>query len=233
MAQIRREARPLPDGEEFRRTAALAILFHCTEKLYGELGYTGYRANVVTYVVARLSQMLQSRLPYEEIWETQSVPSGLIQVLKTLTVGVREVLVDRRPPNTNITEWCKKDQCWSAVLQREFDVNLPDASGWKSEGGGHAGTNSEDSILVRAAKLIPAEVWFGIAKWAKETQTLYPSQRAIAFSIGQVVSRGASPSLKQAQSALKLLNRARQLGFTHSSLSTEHIELINAAAANT
>jgi len=57
-------------------------------------------------------------------WESQGLPDGLVAALKILIVGVREQLINRRPPNTNISEWCKKDQCWSAVLEREFDLNL-------------------------------------------------------------------------------------------------------------
>lgn len=76
---------------------------------------------------------------------------------------------------------------------------------------------------------IPADVWFTVAKWAKETQTLYPSQRAIAFSVGQLIARGAGPSQKQAQSAQKLLNRARQLGFSHASLSSDLLQRMNDA----
>ncbi len=227
MAELTREARREADITEFKRTVALAILFRTSERLYGDLGFTGYRAQVVTYAVARLAQMLGCRLPYEEIWTSQSLPADLVNALKILIVGVREQLVDRRPPNTNISEWCKKEQCWSTVLEREFDVKLPDATGWP--GGFHTPLEmtSEDQGLINAVKGIPADVWFGVANWAKETNTLHPKQRMISFSIGKIIARGGSPTLRQSQAAQKLLNRARQLGFAHPTLSTEHLQKMN------
>jgi hypothetical protein len=230
MGEITREARREPDLIEFKMTVALAILFHTAEKLYGELGFTGYRANVVTYSVARLSQMLQCRLPYDQIWTTQRLPDDLVAALKLIIVGVREQLIDLRPPNTNISEWCKKEQCWSAVLERQFQVNLPDIAPWPAQPQSRPEFGREHQLLIDAVKGIPADVWFAVAKWAKETQTLYPSQRAIAFSIGQIVARGGAPTLKQSQSGKKLLNRARQLGFAHLSLASEHLQLLNDAS---
>ena len=231
MAELTREARGEPDVSEFKRTVALAILFRTTEKLYGSLSFTGYRANVVTYTVARLSQMLGCRLAYDEIWELQKLPDELVNALKVLLVGVRDQLINRRPSNTNISEWCKKEQCWSAVLERECDVELPDAKGWPSDRHVPIEVNAKDESLIESIRSIPAKVWFGVAKWAKETNTLYPSQRKISFSIGQIVARGGSPTLKQSLSAQKLLNRARQLGFAHPLLETEHIQKMNDAVS--
>lgn len=229
MAELSREGRREPDVSEFKRTVALAILFHATERLYGSLGFTGYRANVVTYTVARLSQMLRCQLAYDEIWDMQKLPDDLMNPLKILLVGVRDELINHRPQNANISEWCKKEQCWSAVLVREFDLDFPNAKGWTSDQRVPLELNAEDESLIESIKIIPAEVWFSVAKWAKETNTLYPSQRKISFSIGQIIARGGSPTLKQSHSAQKLLNRARQLGFAHPLLQTEHIQKMNGA----
>jgi hypothetical protein len=91
---------------------------------------------------------------------------------------------------------------------------------------------TENQGLIDAIKEIPPDIWFGVAKWAKETNTLFPSQRAISFSIGQIVARGGSPTVKQSQSAQKLLNRARQLGFAHPSLTTELLQKMNGTTSD-
>jgi hypothetical protein len=227
MTDIGRENRRDPDLVEFKRTVALAILFHTAEKLYGELKFTGYRANVVTYAVARLSQILQCRLPYDEIWESQQLPEELVNALKILIVGVREEIIERRPPNSNISEWSKKDQCWSKVLEREFKLDLPNATGWTGEAKPKEEPTSSEHVVIDAVKAVPAEVWFSIAKWAKDTKTLFPAQRSISFSIGQIVARGGAPTVKQARSAQKLINRARQLGFAHPALTGELLHKLN------
>lgn len=85
----------------------------------------------------------------------------------------------------------------------------------------------EDQPLVDAVKSIPAEVWYSVSKWAKETDSLYSSQRSIAYKIGQVIDHGYSPSVKQANSGRKLIKRACELGFVHEKLTTELIAALN------
>jgi hypothetical protein len=230
MVDLARENRKEPDLTEFKRTVALGILFHTAEKLYGQLEFTGYRAQVVTYAIARLSQLLQCRLPYDEIWETQQIPTTLVNALKLLIVGVREEIIDRRPANSNISEWTKKDQCWSKVLERNFDLGLPDTSKWTGEAKAKVDATAEEQAIIDVVKAVPGEVWFSIAKWAKETNTLYPPQRAISFSIGQILARGGAPTPKQAQSGVKLMGRARQLGFAHPMLSDELLQKLGAVS---
>lgn len=113
MNRVQRERRPLPDAREFERIGGLAMLFRRAEKLYGEMGYHGYRAQVVTYAIARLSNALGRRLPFDEIWKNQEIPDDLKAALAKVIVGVRDVIT-QPPGNRNITEWCKRDDCWSA-----------------------------------------------------------------------------------------------------------------------
>lgn len=109
MVNLSREAPPDPTEKEFKHIIALGILFKTAEKLYGSLGFTGYRANVVTYAIARLSCDMAAQLPFDEIWTSKSVPQEICDALKLLLTGIREEIIDRRPPNTNISEWCKKE----------------------------------------------------------------------------------------------------------------------------
>jgi len=230
MQNLTREKRREPDEIEFKWIIALAILFKKAESLYGELDFTGYRANVVTFALARLSHDLQSKLPYEEIWSKQSVPTQLVTALKLLLTGVREEIVDNRPSGANISEWSKKDQCWTAVLQREFNLGL-EAN--KSESGKYLPAQpfqNSDDPMIAAVKEIPSDVWFAVANWGKDTELLYPVQRKIAFDIGKSIGSSRSPSLKQSQSGKKLILRARELGFVHTKLSTELLASLNEVA---
>ena len=98
-------------------------VFHTAEKLYGELGFQGFRAQVVTYSIARLSYALQRRLPWEEMWETQRVPENVIQGMKVTLIGVRDVVIAPPPKWRNVTEWCKRDDSWEQV--RVIDLPQP------------------------------------------------------------------------------------------------------------
>ena len=64
------------------------------------------------------------------------------------------------------------------------------------------------------AAAIPAETWFALSRWAKETKNFLPWQRSLLFSVGSLVGRGQKPSIKQATHAMKAYKAAFEKGFT-------------------
>lgn len=225
MNQLVREGRRPPDEDEFRRIVGQAVLFHAAERLYADLGYQGYRAQVVTYSIARLSHSLQRRIRWDEIWETQAVPTGVIAPLKLVLTGVRGVILDP-PQSRNITEWCKREECWSAVLQLPLQLGMsgtPDgnASGLRND---QPPPTPSETTAIELARAIPADVWFAAAKWAKDTDSLRGWQRSLAYSLGTLGARGMTPSSKQAVQGCRLLLEARRLGYGHDLFSGELLE---------
>jgi hypothetical protein len=220
MRKLSREARPAPDLTEFKRVISLAILFKTAEALYGELEYKGYRAQTVTYAIAMLSQRLQRRLPWSEIWELQGLPEDILAPLKTLMVAVREAM-SHQPGD--IGDWCKRPECWSNLLSLQVELKLP---GGLEVGPSTTATPVEalsvaDHARVEAVSAVSPDVWFAVAKWAKETDTLLSWQRSLAFSLGVLPSRNRKPSIKQATQGRKLLMEARRLGFGHELLAAD------------
>lgn len=226
MNRIQRERRPPPDAKEFERIGGLAMLFRRAEKLYGEMGYQGYRAQVVTYSIARLSNALGRRLPFEDIWKSQEIPEDLKASLAKVIVGVRDVIT-QPPGNRNITEWCKRDDCWTAILALPIAVHGADESTWTPAASrSDQPTNADGTVIAVAA--LPSEVWLAAAKWAKDTGTLQVWQRKIAYSLGKL-GRGSQPSPKQAIQGRKLILEAVRLGFGHEKLTKDLIEGLGTA----
>jgi hypothetical protein len=227
--------RPEPDETEFRRIVALGILFRRTESLYSDMGFTGYRAQVVTYTIARLSHYLGKRLPVADIWREQTLPDDLVSALRLIVTGVRGVLL-QPPAGKNLTEWCKKGECWDTVLNRPFDLALAldDSSSFAKE---HEfmvedALTSAQQQSVAAVAAISAEVWMGISSWAKQTNSLLTWQRSLAYSIGKLIQQGRSPSAKQAkQGGILLLDAVRQ-GFRHDALTSPLIAALSASKAS-
>ncbi|MDD1444458.1 AIPR family protein, partial [Dolichospermum sp. ST_sed3] len=116
MSLLGRENRPMPDEPEFKRIASLAMLFKRAETLYGEMGFTGYRAQVVAYTLAMLSYRVKKHLDWDEFWQAGAVPETMIEMMRPLMLTARNIILNS-PSQQNITEWCKKDACWMAVLQ--------------------------------------------------------------------------------------------------------------------
>jgi hypothetical protein len=231
MTQLVTAGRTGPDKEEFQRIVALAIVFKTAERLYGQLGFTGYRAQVVTYSLARLSHELQRRLPWAEIWNEQHVPEALLASIKLLLVGIRDIIISP-PGNRNITEWCKGEECLAAVLRADIDLHLPDSGGWQAYA---AIANYQSSKprasgpLLEAAGAVSADIWYSVASWSKEHGVLQAWQRGLAFSLGKIASRNAVPSQKQALQGRKLILAAVDLGFVHTGLTAEILERMERA----
>ena len=125
----------------------------------------------------------------------------------------------------NVTEWAKRPECWSRVP--DIDWQPPDALSFElidpaaaAARGRHAAAATEseaETAEIAAVTAIPANDWFAVARWAKETHNLQPWQRQIAFTIGQYLSKGWDISAKQATQARRLMEEARRLGFRSTS----------------
>lgn len=74
--------------------------------------------------------------------------------------------------------------------------------------------NEEQQNCIQEADAIEANYWFGLANWAKTNDYLTPLDRKNAFNYGTIRSRNRSfKTLKQAQIALKLIEKAKELGY--------------------
>lgn len=98
----------------FEAVVGMAILYRQTERIVTQRAYGGYRANTVAYTISLLSKLLESKLDFERIWIDQMIDGDLAEFIGELSELVRAVIV-AAPGNGNVTEWCKKRECWNAV----------------------------------------------------------------------------------------------------------------------
>ena len=149
------------------------------------LGYQGYRANVVAYAIAKLSHHVGRAFDWDAIWHAQAVNGPQETALRQLLIGVRSVIVAPQG-SRNITEWCKRPQCWDDIRALPCDVGIVRIPRTATE---VRGSTTEDPI-IEALVAVPAPVWFAASKWAKDTGSLYPWQRALSYSLGTRRHRG-------------------------------------------
>lgn len=182
---------------------------------------------MVTYAIARLSHALGRRLPFDEIWKDQEIPDDIKASLAKVIVGVRDVIT-QPPGNRNITEWCKRDDCWSAILAVPVAIDGAAADTWTPAAQRpDQPTNADGTVFAVAA--IPSDVWFAASKWAKDTGTLLLWQRSLAYSLGRLQGRGAHPSPKQAIQGRKPMMEAIRLGFGHDQLTNDIVQALGDA----
>lgn len=213
----------LPDEIYYHNLIAKAILFRRTEKLVQQQQYGGYRANIVTYTLAYLSHKSAQRIDLERIWKEQSLTPALEAEIIAVSKFVQQLIVNP-PGGANVGEWCKKEKCWQVIrdhehtisgeLQKELvSVSRPATSTVPATGSINSLTEDEQALIDEAAA-IPAETWFALSRWAKETKNFLPWQRSLLFSVGSLVGRGQKPSIKQATHAMKAYKAAFEKGFT-------------------
>jgi hypothetical protein len=109
---------------DFARMVALAILFKRTDQIVQDLDLGGYKANIITYVIAYLAAATEGRLPLDKIWKEQKLSAALETTIRAVALAVKQVLT-AAPDGKNIGEWCKERRCWDKV--RALEVNLGDA----------------------------------------------------------------------------------------------------------
>jgi hypothetical protein len=207
--------------EYFQRLIAKAIVFRQTERLVSALRFGGYRANIVAYTVAYLSNATAQRLDLGQIWRQQRLSPELEVAITAIASAVHPVITNP-PRGGNVTEWSKKKECWEAVLglavaeveSLPASLLLPDdrVGGAQPRVLGDYADPKEKELIERVAA-IPAQTWLALSHWAKETNNLQGWQRGIAFSLGKQAGAGRRPSLKQAIQAEKILKEAVRLGF--------------------
>lgn len=213
----------VPDETYYQHLIAKAILFRRTEQLVQQQQYGGYRANIVTYTLAYLSHVTAQKIDLARIWKEQSLTPALDQEIVVVSKFVQQLIVNP-PGGANVGEWCKKEKCWHTI--RDYEHKISDAlnaelvsvayvkSGHIPVVTGIAALSKEDLALIDAVAEIPAETWFSLSRWAKETKNFQPWQRSLLFSVGSLVNRGQKPSIKQATHAMKAYKDAQQKGFT-------------------
>lgn len=108
----------------FHDLIARALLFRRAEKLVSSLRLGGYRANVVAYSVALLSERSNQRIDLERVWRQQALDPELEDAVLDLAPRIWDVLVDT-PNGGNVTEWAKKPACWQRVQALPWQLPAP------------------------------------------------------------------------------------------------------------
>jgi len=114
----------------FRRAVARAIIFRATEKIVSEQAWYngGYRANIVAYTIAVLSEVCRRQvrsIDYAAVWNSQSLTPALEKAIEVIAAFVNEDLTAPPQGISNISEWAKKEACWTRIQSRIATLRLP------------------------------------------------------------------------------------------------------------
>jgi len=113
----------------YQETVALSLIFRYTESMIPRQPWyqQGYRANIVTYTMALLHQLIQKQYPKHNldligIWVKQELPLVIKNALIELSEIVYEKLTDPSRGVENVTQWCKREGCWDSIQTIQFTL---------------------------------------------------------------------------------------------------------------
>lgn len=210
----------------FTETVALVILFKHLESMIPKQDWYehGYRANIVTYALALLHQLIRKQfkdmeLDLQSIWLRQSVPEIVTKVLEQIAEQVFYKITDPNRPTINVTQWCKRDACWKSV--QEIEIVLPSAFenvliGKAEAKAAEKAAKKDQEMLsevdaqVKVLEYTAAQ-WKKLSTFAMQRRMVSPDENTALKYACQIPSK--MPSGYQSEKLLALLDRAMSEGF--------------------
>lgn len=217
VADIKRE-RPLVTANYYKHLIAKGILFDTIDSIVKSKKLGGYKANMNAYIMSSISFLSDKSLDLTYIWENQVVQQSVIDKIEELLPMIWNHLTGANSASSqssNVGEWSKKPECWNRLKLKlgeyeKFGIELMQTE--TNDDGSYL--NEAQQSRIQEAEAIEANYWFGLANWAKSRDLLSPLERKAAFNFGTMRSRNrAFKSLKQAQFALKIVEKAVELGY--------------------
>jgi hypothetical protein len=121
-----------PDEIWYRELIAKAVLFKQATRIVRQQEFPAYKANIVTYLIAYLAYRIGSNLGLRPIWDGQKISGALESLLRSWSHRISDAITTSAG-SRNVTEWCKKEECWQAIAN--ISAPLPDSlpPEWQTE----------------------------------------------------------------------------------------------------
>jgi hypothetical protein len=211
----------------FKRAIARGLLFRATEKLVSEQTWYngGYRANIVAYTISCISHIAKKHgkaFDSLAIWSQQTVPSSFLTCLAVIAKFVNDSITKPPVGISNISEWCKKEACWTGLESRieVLEMSLP-AQFWD-----HFISSSEERFeKVDAKKIqkidngieaqkrvleVPVKAWAVLMAEGNRLGILTTKDQDIIKIASQIPSK--IPTEKQCSVLITLIEKAKLEG---------------------
>ena len=207
----------------YHHVIAKAIIFRRVEKLVSEQPWYegGYRANIVAYAIAKLGHDVQESkraVDFDKIWREQAISEAMEQALISAALDAHHVLVNPPTGIRNVTEWAKKEACWTRVKKRNIDW----PSGWirglisVSEQRESKKSAVKDQRVLNSIEAQTAvfsaggDLWRDVRKWGAARKLLSPTELGVLEVAAAVPAK--VPSEKQSVVALEALAKLQSEG---------------------
>lgn len=202
----------------YMHTVAKIIIFKaCDHMVYREPWYGGYKANIVAYTLSTLVYLLekeQKSIDFSAVWKRQEIPTWFLRELRKISKFVNGYITDTPENFTNVSEWCKKDVCWTKLqeildttdrlkLSDEFLKHMITLEEVKYEEKEAKKEQKIDNTLELLKKMyqIPHEIWQEMIQWGSDRKLL----SSVQIQLLNLVPSGKYPSDKQSRKILETI----------------------------
>jgi hypothetical protein len=110
---------PFPDERYYKHMIANVILFNKCDRIVKHLQLGDYKANVVAYSIALAYRLFGGKIDLDKIWTKQDIDEQLESMLEKLAQKVWDHITHPSVEGTNVTQWCKREECWNLLLRRQ------------------------------------------------------------------------------------------------------------------
>lgn len=117
-SMIKKGEVPIPSEETYIAMIAKVILFKECDKIVAKQNFGGYKAQINYYTIALLSEFYSDEVSNIDIWEKQTISPNLARRIEDLVMAVWNHFMNPEVKGINITQWCKKEDCWESIKNR-------------------------------------------------------------------------------------------------------------------
>lgn len=211
----------------FKRVVARGLIFRATERIVSAQPWYngGYRANIVAYTLAMISELARRRktcIDFLGVWNAQGINAVLESAITVVSGVVNDDII--RPPAgiSNISEWCKREACWTRILSRIEDVEnliIPefydqllslDDQAAEVRSAKHTQKVDNGIEAQRHVLSVPASEWARLHHTLLDKELLTPKEVGVLRIAMQIPAK--LPTEKQCLILLGVLGRARAEG---------------------
>ena len=211
----------------FKKLIAKAILFRSLDKkIMKEIWYQndkGYKANIVTYTIAKLVKMVQAKRRYldlEKIWNNQKLSVILENQLLSIAEIIHEEIRNTPAGITNVSEYCKTIMCWDKIKELDIPFNeelyadLSEITDIR-EAETNAGTKQQIQKGIQIQTYVlekGADYWKKISVFGLENKLLTEKEIGILTTACMIPQK--LPSEKQSDVLVKIEEKVLSEGFS-------------------
>jgi len=190
-----------PDNVWFEDSMCTIMGVSSAEKVYGVKpnAIGDMRYITVPYSLAWLGYKLEYKLDLYKIWKQQSLSETLKLKIYEIMSKIEDY-IKTKAPGSLYGEWAKKEECWNAIKNEDFNIELSSLKGdLVSKSSENRKKLTEDDTLkaeleasLNRLKSIHPKTWKKIENWGRETQNLSQYQYDMASTLSSKIRNNRS-----------------------------------------